>query len=75
MGMAMSENDTDVMSDVVTKIETFKKRFDELETIELLSGEDDSSNAFVTIHQARADRVAGLGEHALPHVCAMGGKQ
>lgn len=50
MGMAMSENDTDVMSDVVTKIETFKKRFDELETIELLSGEDDSSSAFVTIH-------------------------
>jgi peptide chain release factor 2 len=50
MEMALAESDTGVLDDLCSGIEGFRRRFDELETLVLLSGEDDGRNAFVTIH-------------------------
>ena len=48
--MALQERDGGVLDEICGKIESFSKKFDELETLELLSGEDDFNNAFITIH-------------------------
>ncbi|MBN2160855.1 MAG: peptide chain release factor 2 [Spirochaetes bacterium] len=48
--MAISERDFDVAKEICGNIDSYRKKFDELETLELLSGEDDGNNAFVSIH-------------------------
>ncbi|OHD64778.1 MAG: peptide chain release factor 2, partial [Spirochaetes bacterium RBG_13_51_14] len=48
--MALLDRDTDVLNEICGTIESFKKKFNDLETLELLSGEDDLNNAFITIH-------------------------
>jgi peptide chain release factor 2 len=48
--MAQSESEIEIIREVSFKTVELKKRFDELETFELLSGEDDMKNVFVTIH-------------------------
>lgn len=48
--MASSENDIDLLNEIGGKLGEFMKRFDDIETLELLSGEDDSRNSFITIH-------------------------
>ncbi len=50
MAMALPESDTAVLAEVLANIPVLEQRFDELETLELLSGEDDQKNAFITIH-------------------------
>jgi peptide chain release factor 2 len=50
MEMAFQENDIAILEETTQKIALLKSRFDELENIELLSGEDDPKNAFITIH-------------------------
>lgn len=50
MNMALNESDSAVLEEVAANIPGLSKRFDELETLELLSGEDDQKNAFITIH-------------------------
>ena len=50
MEMAIEEDDTDVLNEICNRIEEFRRRFDDLETIELFSGEDDFKNCFVSIH-------------------------
>lgn len=48
--MAAEEDDESVVAEISASINRFEKQFDELETLELLSGEDDTNNAFLTIH-------------------------
>ncbi len=48
--MGLQEGDSDVVNEICGKIDEYRKKFDELETLELLSGDDDFNNAFVTIH-------------------------
>lgn len=48
--MALEENDETILDEICLKLDQLKTDFDRLETIELLSGEDDLNNAFVTIH-------------------------
>jgi peptide chain release factor 2 len=48
--MALQERDSSVLDEICGTIAVYKKKFDELETLELLSGEDDFNNAFITIH-------------------------
>ena len=48
--MAVQEGDAEVVKDICGKIEAYRKKFGEIETLELLSGDDDFSNAFVAIH-------------------------
>jgi len=48
--MAMGDGDMDVMAEVCDSVEGFRNRFNDLENMELLSGEDDALNAFITIH-------------------------
>lgn len=48
--MAFQDKDADVLNELSGKIEEYRRKFDEIETLELLSGEDDDSNAFVMIH-------------------------
>lgn len=48
--LAAEEKDDTVLADVALTVKSLRRRFKEIETKELLSGEDDSSNAFVTIH-------------------------
>ncbi|HOJ27684.1 MAG TPA: peptide chain release factor 2 [Spirochaetota bacterium] len=48
--MAIDENDTDVIGDIASRVEQFTKRFEQLETLELLSDPDDDKNAIMTIH-------------------------
>jgi peptide chain release factor 2 len=50
MDIALEENDSEVLGDIAAKSGEFQKRFDMLETLELLSGEDDAKNAFINIH-------------------------
>lgn len=47
---AREEQDFSVIEEIEGQLPGFMKRFDELENIELLSGEDDSLNAFLTVH-------------------------
>lgn len=48
--MAIDENDADVIGDIASRVEQFTKRFEQLETLELLSDPDDDKNAIMTIH-------------------------
>jgi peptide chain release factor 2 len=48
--MALAEEDTSILDDICGRMENFYQRFNDLETLELLGGEDDASNAFMTIH-------------------------
>ena len=48
--IALEENDNEVLADIAAKSGDFQKRFDRFETLELLSGEDDTRNAFINIH-------------------------
>ncbi|MCP4723875.1 MAG: peptide chain release factor 2 [bacterium] len=50
MDLALSESDEEILKEISAKIDSFKTRFDELETFVLFSGEDDISNAFLMIH-------------------------
>ena len=50
MDMAVEEGDGELITDICEKIDEYKSRFDELETLELLSDEDDFKNAFLSIH-------------------------
>ena len=48
--LALAENDDSVLSELPALIEELDKRFEETETKELLSAEDDGKNAFISIH-------------------------
>jgi peptide chain release factor 2 len=48
--MAISESDEGILKEISSKIGLFKKRFNDLETIELFSDENDINNAFIIIH-------------------------
>jgi len=48
--IAAEENDSDVAAELAGTIDSFRGRFEELETRELLSGSDDINDAYVTIH-------------------------
>jgi len=48
--MGAEEGDSDVVNEVVSNIEPFQRKFEELETKELLSGEDDMNDAYITVH-------------------------
>ncbi len=48
--LAIEENDETVLQELSANTDALKKRFDEIENMELLSGEDDMSNAFITVH-------------------------
>jgi peptide chain release factor 2 len=50
LDMALDEEDTSVLDDICSRREEFQNRFEEMESLELLSGEGDSSNAFLTVH-------------------------
>ncbi|NJL72231.1 MAG: peptide chain release factor 2 [Candidatus Competibacteraceae bacterium] len=50
MAMAMEEGDEEMLAESCNSIEAMKIEFDRLESLELLSGEDDDKNAFITIH-------------------------
>ncbi len=50
MEMALSEFDEDVLKEASLKVSSFKKRFDDLETLELFTGEDDARSAIIIIH-------------------------
>lgn len=50
MNMAISESDVEVLDEISTKIDAYRKKFDELETMELFSEEDDFRNVFLMIH-------------------------
>ncbi len=48
--MAISESDEEILKEISSRIEQYKKRFNDLETIELFSEENDINNAFIIIH-------------------------
>lgn len=48
--LALAENDSSVLEELPSLIEDLGRRFEEAETKELLSGEDDDKNAFISIH-------------------------
>ncbi len=48
--MAVEENDSEILTDLMKNIETYQGRFDELETRELLSDPDDINSSYITIH-------------------------
>ena len=48
--LALAENDDSVLSELPALIKELDKRFEETETKELLSAEDDGKNAFISIH-------------------------
>jgi peptide chain release factor 2 len=48
--MAMQDRDEDVLRELSSKSAGYREKFNEIETLELLSGEDDFNNAFVSIH-------------------------
>ncbi|MGQ9842903.1 MAG: peptide chain release factor 2 [Spirochaetota bacterium] len=48
--MAIDENDNEIISDIAFRLDVFKRRFEQLETLELLSEADDDKNAIMTIH-------------------------
>ena len=50
MEMAISEGDESVLNEICDSIDELTTRFEELETRELLAGEDDEKNAFISIH-------------------------
>lgn len=48
--IASAENDASVMTELDQACETLEREFERLQTLELLSDEDDAKNAYVTIH-------------------------
>ena len=50
MEIAQTENDIGVMDEVFEKVDEYGVRFDRLETLELLSDENDNNNAIISIH-------------------------
>ena len=50
MKLALDENDESILTGLPSTIEEIRRRFDETETRELLSHEDDGNNAFISIH-------------------------
>ncbi|HOW83438.1 MAG TPA: peptide chain release factor 2 [Spirochaetota bacterium] len=50
MEMALAEEDDDMLNDLCVRIESFRKTFGTLETVELFSGDDDMKNCFMSIH-------------------------
>ena len=50
MEMAFAEKDTELLYEICGTVKGYSERFNSIETVELLSSEDDISNAFVTIH-------------------------
>jgi len=48
--IAMQEGDAAVLDEICGKVDAYKKKFNDVETLELLSGEEDFNNAFVAIH-------------------------
>ena len=50
MKLALDENDESLLAGLTSAIEEIRGRFDETETKELLSHEDDDNNAFISIH-------------------------
>lgn len=48
--MAVAEDDESIVKEISSQISKFNTRFDSLETLELLSADDDTSNAFLTVH-------------------------
>ena len=50
MEMAFSESDLEILAELSPKIEQLRERFEKLKTLELLSGEDDQKNSFLSIH-------------------------
>ena len=49
MEMALDEYDSEILNDISDKIILLRKRFDEIETLELFTESDDFKNAFITI--------------------------
>jgi len=50
MELALEEDDRDLLEDITARVPSFEKRFDELESIELFTEEEDTSNVFLSIH-------------------------
>ncbi len=50
LGIAVEESDEALANEMVSGIEGLERRFEELETRELMSDEDDPKNAYITIH-------------------------
>jgi peptide chain release factor 2 len=50
MEMALSESDDEMLKESANKFKKFEAEFEKLETLELLAGEDDDKNAYLTIH-------------------------
>jgi len=48
--MAVAENDDELLKEMVDSIDLYNEKFSKLETLELLSEEDDFSNCFISIH-------------------------
>jgi peptide chain release factor 2 len=48
--LALSEQDTELISEISLNIKKFEEQFTALETRELLSDDDDAKDAFITIH-------------------------
>ena len=48
--MAQQDKDTALLDEISAKIEGYREKYNEIETLELLSGEDDFNNSFVMIH-------------------------
>lgn len=48
--MAIVEDDKEVLTEISESISEFNNRFNQLETMELLSEEDDINNVFITVH-------------------------
>ena len=48
--IANSENDASVLAEIDASCETLSVEFERIQTLELLSEEDDTRNAYVTIH-------------------------
>lgn len=50
MEMAFEEDDNDILAEIAENVASFSNRFDELETMELFSENDDLKNAYISIH-------------------------
>lgn len=48
--LAVQEKDESVLNEISGSISAYRNRYEQLEALVLLSGEDDASNAFITIH-------------------------
>lgn len=50
MEMALTEPDLEILAEVASKVGQLRERFENFKTLELLSGEDDQKNSFISIH-------------------------